>query len=76
MAWRWRWPWVQWPTAPGGPAINGDAAAAKAAAQEQLDDARSNARRADDVADRARDLARRSNHFAREVERAFHLRWR
>lgn len=47
---------------------------AKADADHRLDEAHELARRGDATSRRAYELARRTNRFAREVERALHLR--
>lgn len=66
MTWRWRF-WR--------PLGNGEAAKhATEQARETLGRAHQQSRQGDRVADRARDLTRRSDWFTQEMEQALHLR--
>lgn len=65
---KWRW----WPRRPHK---NGDAAkAAREGASEQLRDAHHQSAQVDETARAARELVRRTDLFAREIERAMRLR--
>lgn len=61
-----RWPWTRQP--------NAEAKAAIADAEKQHKDAKAKQVKADATARVAKDLSRRSDKFAREIERAWHLR--
>jgi hypothetical protein len=65
MAWRLRWPWVRRGEA------NGEAKQAGRDAADQLEAARDISHRVERTARAARELARRTDRFAMEIERAW-----